>query len=39
VTVELIDAGRSIVCEHALSERQVDVLLAGGLIYWMRDRA
>jgi hypothetical protein len=26
------------VLEHALSPRQVDLLLAGGLINWMRER-
>jgi len=30
--------GNELVLEHALSPRQVDLLLAGGLINWMRER-
>ncbi|MES1940743.1 aconitate hydratase [Salinisphaera sp. T5B8] len=37
VEVETED-GETISCKHALSERQVDILRAGGLINWKRDQ-
>ncbi|NNC23246.1 aconitate hydratase [Salinisphaera sp. USBA-960] len=36
ITAQASD-GTEIECTHALSERQVEVLLAGGLINWMRE--
>jgi aconitate hydratase len=38
--VEVVDETKSttFVARHDLSERQVDVLLAGGLVNWMKDR-
>ena len=38
VEIELED-GATIQCEHALSSRQIEILRAGGLINWMRDKA
>ncbi|MDX1632913.1 MAG: aconitase family protein, partial [Thermoanaerobaculia bacterium] len=38
VRVELIDSGETITCKHALSGRQIEVLLEGGLIYWAKKR-
>jgi aconitate hydratase len=37
VTVE-VEGGDSIECHHGLSSRQVEVLKAGGLINWKRDK-
>ena len=37
IKVETED-GSTIACKHALSSRQIEILLAGGLINWMRDR-
>ncbi len=38
IKVETEDGG-TIACKHALSSRQIEILLAGGLINWMRDKA
>jgi aconitate hydratase len=38
VTVENVTKGRSFTARHRLSQRQVDVLLAGGIINWIKDR-
>ncbi|MCH7472409.1 aconitate hydratase [bacterium] len=38
VRLENTTKGESISAQHALSERQVGVLLAGGLINWMKER-
>src|SRR5690606_9552240 len=37
VTATLAD-GRSVRLRHALSERQADILIAGGVINWVRQR-
>ncbi|KEZ76173.1 aconitate hydratase [Salinisphaera hydrothermalis C41B8] len=37
VEIETEDGGK-IECKHALSERQIDILRAGGLINWKRDQ-
>ena len=38
-TIEIgVAGGDPVRCEHTLSSRQVEVLLAGGLIPWMRER-
>ena len=36
IEVELPGSSRRITCQHTLSGRQVDVLLEGGLIYWVK---
>ena len=38
IAVRIGDRGREVRTRHELSSRQVAVLLAGGLINWMRDR-
>jgi len=37
VTVET-ESGESVECKHTLSERQIEILKAGGLINWKRDQ-
>jgi aconitate hydratase len=37
VNVE-VDGGQTIECRHALSDRQVEILMAGGLINWKREQ-
>ena len=37
VEIEAEDGG-TIECKHALSERQIEILRAGGLINWKRDQ-
>lgn len=37
VSVE-VDGGQSVECRHGLSPRQVEILMAGGLINWKRDQ-
>lgn len=39
ITVENAAAGRRISTRHGLSEREVEVLLAGGLINWVKQRS
>jgi aconitate hydratase len=39
VTVRNVTRGEEFVARHGLSARQVDLLLAGGLIPWLRDPA
>ncbi|MBW3562740.1 MAG: aconitate hydratase [Actinobacteria bacterium] len=36
--VENVDKGTSFTAEHQLSDRQVEVLLKGGIINWMKER-
>ncbi len=38
IDVENVDEGTTFTAEHQLSDRQVDVLLTGGIINWMKDR-
>ncbi|MGH3441934.1 MAG: aconitate hydratase [Nitriliruptorales bacterium] len=38
VEVENVTKGTSFIAHHQLSERQVDVLLGGGIIEWMKER-
>ncbi len=38
VVVENTTSNRRVACRHDLSDRQIDFMLAGGLINWLRDR-
>ncbi|MGV3488004.1 MAG: aconitate hydratase [Tuberibacillus sp.] len=38
VTVTIKESGKEIKMHHALSARQVDIMLKGGLINWVKDR-
>jgi len=38
LTAQYKDSGGTIVTRHSLSPREVEVLLAGGLVRWLRDR-
>jgi len=38
VKVRLKESGKEIVMTHALSGRQIDIMLQGGLINWVKDR-